>query len=104
MEVTQSEAKVKESAAEVAYAQATLSKCSISAPFSGRIAKRQAAAHQYVSPGTPLLDILDTSQFELQMIVPSKWMIWIKPGVRFMVHVEELGKNYPNTLFLTHNC
>lgn len=95
MEVTQSEAKVKENAAEVAYAQATLSKCGIFAPFSGHIAKRHAAAHQFVSPGTPLLDILDTSQLELQMIVPSKWMIWIKPGVHFSVHVEELAKNYP---------
>jgi len=72
--------------------QATVAKCSIAAPFAGRVAKRLVAAHQYVTPGTPLLGILDTGVLELQMIVPSRWLAWLKPGQHFSVQVDELGK------------
>ena len=50
---------------------------------------------QYVSPGTPLLDILETGQLEVQMIVPSRWLAWLKPGAPFTVEVEELGRRFP---------
>lgn len=92
LEVRQAEARAKESAAEVAYMQATVSKCGIAAPFSGRIAKRMVANHQYVTPGTPLLGLIDTSELELQLIVPSRWLVWLKPGSRFKVQVDELGR------------
>jgi multidrug efflux pump subunit AcrA (membrane-fusion protein) len=48
-----------------------------------------------VSPGNPLLDIIDTGQLEVQMIVPSRWLAWLRPGAAFQVDVEELGKRYP---------
>jgi membrane fusion protein (multidrug efflux system) len=94
-EVEQAQAKLKEAQAEAASTRTVVSRCSISAPFTGRVAKRHAAAHQYVSPGTPLLDILETGQLEVQMIVPSKWLAWLKPGTAFTVEVEELGKRFP---------
>lgn len=95
LELQQAEAKVKEGTAELAYMQATVAKCGIAAPFAGRVAKRQAAAHQYVTPGTPLLAIVDSAPPELQMIVPSRWLAWLKPGLRFTVQVDELGRGVP---------
>lgn len=94
-EVAQGQAKLKEMQAEASAARTLMTRCTISAPFSGRIAKRHVAAHHYVQPGTPLLDVLETGQLELQMIVPSRWLAWLKPGVAFTVEVEELGKTYP---------
>ncbi|MGM9516183.1 efflux RND transporter periplasmic adaptor subunit [Roseateles sp. DB2] len=94
-EVEQSQAKLKEAQAEAASAKLLVGRCAIAAPFAGRVVKRQVAAHQYVSPGSPLLDIVETGQLELQMIVPSKWLSWLKPGSSFSVEVEELGKSYP---------
>jgi len=98
LDVELAQARVKEAEAEVAFVQTTVSKCVIAAPFSGRVAARKAAAFQYVSPGTPLLDILDTSQLELKMIVPSKWLTWIKPGASLQVTVDELGRSFPATI------
>jgi multidrug efflux pump subunit AcrA (membrane-fusion protein) len=72
--------------------QATVHRCSIQAPFSGRVAKRLAANYQYVTPGTPLLGLIDTSELELQLIVPSQWLTWLKVGGRFQVQVDELGR------------
>ena len=38
---------------------------------------------------------MQTDQLELQMLVPSKWLGWLKPGTKLTVDVEELGKSYP---------
>jgi len=94
-EVEQAQARLKEARAEESAARLVVGRCSINAPFAGHVAKRHVAAHQYVASGSPLLDIIETEQLELQMIVPSKWLTWLKPGVPFTVDVEELGKAYP---------
>ncbi|CAE6780570.1 hypothetical protein R69927_02451 [Paraburkholderia domus] len=95
LEVQQAAAKLKASNAEVAYMQATVRKCVIAAPFDGRVSKRQAAPQQFAEPGKPLLTIVDTSHLELKMIVPSKWLMWLKPGHALSVQVDEVGKTYP---------
>ena len=95
LDVELAQARVKEGEADVAYMQATVSKCVIAAPFSGRIVKRIAAAHQFVTPGTQLLAVQDAEALEVRMIVPSKWLATLQPGARFSVQVDELGKDFP---------
>lgn len=95
LDVQQAEGKAKASAAEVAYMQATVRKCAIAAPFDGRVVKRSASAQQFAEVGKPLLTIVDTSHLELKMIVPSKWLAWLKPGHPLTVKVDEVGKSYP---------
>jgi membrane fusion protein (multidrug efflux system) len=95
LELEQSAAKVREAEAELHYMKTSVDKCVIRAPFAGRIAKRLVATHQYVNTGTPLLDILSSEQLELQLIVPSNWLTWMKTGMAFSVQVEELGQKYP---------
>lgn len=95
LDVQEAEARAKASAAEVAYMQATVRKCVISAPFDGRVLKRNASAQQFAEVGKPLLTIVDTGHLELKMIVPSKWLAWIKPGHPLTVKVDEVGKSYP---------
>lgn len=92
LEISQAEGKAKESAAEVSYMQTVVAKCAIGAPFAGRVAKRHAAPFQYLNPGNPVLDIVDVGPMELRMLVPSKWLGWLKPGHRFNVQVDELGR------------
>ena len=92
LELEQAQSKAKEANAELHYMQTVVAKCSISAPFAGRVAKRSAAPFSYASPGMPLLDVLDVSSLELRMIVPSKWLAWLKPGAKFSVQVDELGR------------
>lgn len=94
-ELAQAQARLKEAEAEAAGMRMVVRRCAIAAPFNGRVAKRHAAAHQYVTPGTPLLDIVETGAMEVQMIVPSRWLAWLKPGAAFTVQVEELGRSSP---------
>ncbi len=96
LELDQSVAKSKEADAELAVMKVTASKCTIKAPYSGRIVKLQADPHQYVTPGKPLIDIIDTSKLEVRMIAPSHWLAWLKPGTSFNVQIEEMGgRSYP---------
>lgn len=95
VELGVSQAEVAKAKADVASSTVTLSKCTIAAPFAGRVAEQKAREQQYVQPGQPLLDILDDSVLELEFIVPSRWLVWLKPGYAFQVTIDETGKTYP---------
>jgi RND family efflux transporter MFP subunit len=81
--------------AELGANQAVLSKCSILAPFSGRIAEQKVREQQYVQPGQSLLDIIDDSVLELEFLVPSNWLSWLRVGGKFQVQIDETRKSYP---------
>lgn len=95
VELKNSEIDVAKAVADVAYLQATLNKCSIKAPFNGRASEQKAREQQFVQPGQPLLDIIDDSTLELEFIMPSRWTVWLKPGHKFSVRIEDTDKVYP---------
>jgi membrane fusion protein, multidrug efflux system len=95
VELKNSEAEVMKAKADVAYLQATLDKCTISAPFDGRASEQKAREQQFVQPGQALLDIIDDTTLELEFIMPSRWVVWAKPGHKFNVRIEDTNKTYP---------
>lgn len=95
LEVDLSRSAVNRAKAEVAGNNALLSKCSISAPYAGRVAEQKAREQQYVQPGQPLIDILDDSVLELEFLVPSRWLGTLRTGQRVQVFIDETRKTYP---------
>lgn len=95
VELEVSEAEVAKARAEVAANAALIAKCAVPAPFAGRVAEQKVREQQYVQPGQPLLEILDDSALELEFIVPSKWLVWLKSNQGFQVAIDETGKTYP---------
>ncbi|HEX5394092.1 MAG TPA: efflux RND transporter periplasmic adaptor subunit [Rhodocyclaceae bacterium] len=95
VELDVSEAEVTKAKAEVSSNAAVISKCAVAAPFAGRIAEQKVREQQYVQPGQALLEIIDDSSLELEFIVPSKWLVWLKPNQGFQVAIDETGKTYP---------
>ncbi|UTW09954.1 efflux RND transporter periplasmic adaptor subunit [Pseudomonas benzenivorans] len=95
LELDTSEAEVHKSRAEVAGNQAVLRKCKVVAPYAGRVAEQKVREQQYVQPGQALLEIIDNSELELEFIVPSRWLAWIKPEHDFLVQIDETGRSYP---------
>jgi membrane fusion protein (multidrug efflux system) len=79
----------------VAAGMAVLGKCSIAAPFSGRVAEQKLREQQFAQAGQAILDIIDDSVLELEFLVPSRWLVWMKPGSGFQVRIDETGKSYP---------
>ena len=95
LELDVSRAENDKNRAEVAQMEATVSKCKVPAPFAGRVAEQKVREQQFVQPGQGLLDILDDSALELEFIVPSRWLQWLRPGYGFSVRIDETGKSYP---------
>lgn len=101
IEVETSQAQMRKAAADVQMARTLLGKCAVGAPFSGRVAEQKAREQQFVQPGQPLLEILDDSSLELEFLVPSRWLAWLKPKTAFTVRIDETGKTYPATVIRT---
>jgi membrane fusion protein (multidrug efflux system) len=94
LELEVSEAEVAKAKADLDIAESVASKCRIFAPFGGVIADQKAREFQYASPGQPLLDILDDRNLDVELIVPSRWIGWLKADYPFRVHIDELNKDY----------
>lgn len=95
LDVDLSRAAVNKASAEVGAQQAMLGKCSVFAPFAGRVAEQKVREQQFVQPGQALLDILDDSVLELEFLVPSSWLGWLKVGQGFKVEIDETRQTYP---------
>lgn len=95
LELNLSRANVEKGEAEVGYQKAMLGKCGIRAPFSGRMSDQMVRNQQYVQPGQELMEVIDDSVLELEFLVPSGWLGWLKPGLAFEVKIDETGRSYP---------
>jgi membrane fusion protein, multidrug efflux system len=94
LELEQSAAKLREAQADFTAVSTMASKCTLSAPFAGRVAKLYIEAHQYMTPGKSIMDIIDTHHLEVRLIVPSTWLSWLKVGAAFTIHVDELSRSF----------
>ncbi|MGN6233712.1 MAG: efflux RND transporter periplasmic adaptor subunit [Trinickia sp.] len=88
----------KQAAADVQAAQSLVGNCTVTAPFSGRVSAVYTHNYQYLQTGAPLLEVLSDASLELEMIVPSMWLSWLKPGSPLKVTIDETGKTYAATL------
>ena len=95
LEFELSRAGVSRGQAEVGTHDAILEKCRIAAPFTGRVAEQKVREQQFVQPGQALLDILDDTSLELEFLVPSNWLRWLKIGLPLRVSIDETRKTYP---------
>ena len=51
--------------------------------------------HENVFPNDQLLSLLDDSLLEIELILPSKSLAWLKVGTPFEYAVDETGLRYP---------
>ncbi|MBF0429249.1 MAG: efflux RND transporter periplasmic adaptor subunit [Magnetococcales bacterium] len=94
-EVGLSAAEVQKMEAELAEMRATVAMCVIHAPFSGRVTAIKVGLQQSVAQGVPLVEILDDTSLEVRLIVPSKWLSWLRVDAPFTLHIDETGQEYP---------
>ena len=93
LEMVAQEARLAAARAELALHRIHVNLGTIRAPCDGRVVKRIVNPHEYVTPGQPLLEIID-NRLKLQLHVPSLWLRWLKPGIGFEVQVDETGRAY----------
>ena len=87
-------AEVREAQADLGIAQANQDNCTVIAPFTGRVGNVMTRNHEFVAAGAPLLELIGDQELELELILPSRWLVWLKPGVGFEVRIQETGQSY----------
>ena len=90
-EVAVSQAQMEKAQAEAQAMAARTGSCNFKAPFDGRMVQRIVQEHESPAANQPLIKIVDTSKLEIETIVPSKWLSWLKPGASFMFKIDETG-------------
>lgn len=93
-DVEQARATVAVARAESNAERVLVDRCTLTAPFAGRVGETYVRASESVAEGEKLISIYDDSAFELEAIVPSRWLAWLKPGSPLRLTVDETGRTY----------
>jgi membrane fusion protein, multidrug efflux system len=94
LELEAAAAQLSAAEAETAMTRIMVERCVVTAPFPGRVAEMKVRRYEYVGEGKDLMEILDDHDLEVEMIVPSRWLVWLTQGNKFKVPIDETGKTY----------
>ena len=97
-EVAVSKANLGKAQAEAAAIRASLTDCTVRAPFAGSVVERIANPGEVAASGQPMLKIQSGGALEAELIVPSAWLTWIAPGQRFAFLIDETGEEITGTV------
>lgn len=98
LEVALSESEVAKAEAEFTMTDLNVQRCAIAAPYNGRVLRVMANEHDSVRQQQEILEIVDLASLEMEIIVPSLWLTWLRQGTKLMIHIDETGASLPATL------
>lgn len=90
-EVAVAKANLGKANAEANAIKANLTDCAVYAPFSGTVVEEIAHRGEIAASGQPLLTIQSGGDLEVELIVPSNWLTWLRPGADFTFTIDETG-------------
>ncbi|GJL62581.1 MAG: hypothetical protein NPIRA04_12350 [Nitrospirales bacterium] len=94
LEVDISKVDIKKAIASIYMAKINITHCRIRAPFSGRVVKTLVNQYESVNPYDELFSILDDRRFEIELILPSSSLRWLKKGMPFQFTVDETQETF----------
>ena len=71
-----------------------LASCTLHAPFAGRVVAVSARTGARPRPGEPLVTVVDDRRLRIEIVAPSRWLRWARPGRRFRFRVDETGRTH----------
>ncbi len=90
LEVALAELEVQLRTVELEITSISLDRCTIRAPFNGRVVTLHVNEHESVGPQQKLLEIVSTDQLEVEVMAPSDWLTWLRPGLGFTITMDGL--------------
>ena len=97
-ELELSKSEHEKAVSEHLIAKLNLERCKIYAPFDGAVIELFANPYETVQPQQELLRILKTDILELEMVVSSEWVSWLKVGHPVIVFIEEINEEFKATV------
>lgn len=90
-----SRARVEKAAGEADALRARVDDCRIVAPFSGRVAELAIHVHEVPPAGKPFLKIIDDTALEIEIIMPSDALRWLRRDQPLSFVIDELKHAFP---------
>ncbi|MGF1547041.1 MAG: efflux RND transporter periplasmic adaptor subunit [Thiotrichales bacterium] len=94
--VNQAEAELAQARVAQQQARLQVERCVVKAPYSGAVQARLAGEGQLATPGTPLLELVDTQHLEVSAQAPSLQAEAL--ATARAIHFESLGNPLPVTV------
>jgi len=91
LDVKSAKIALTQAEAELRGYDARAGTCQVVAPFDGMVAARKAEVGMVATPGAPILEVYETSHYEVMLVVPSRWLANVRPGLSFRFAVDETG-------------
>lgn len=85
--------------AESELIAAQLSKTTVRAPFSGTIGLRSISKGTYVTPATPIANLVNTSQLKLTFAIPEKYASQMKVGNKLTFTTSNSQETHVATIY-----
>lgn len=98
LEVDISKAELDRARANVGVLEQDVRHCKVTAPFDGRLVERSVQPFETVSKGDELFSILDDRTLEIELIVPAKWLRWLRADSKFEFQIDETGSTHSATV------
>ncbi|SDT90368.1 efflux RND transporter periplasmic adaptor subunit [Halopseudomonas salegens] len=76
--------------AALTIARLNTSRCNIRAPWDGRVVSVLVNEHEVIRQQQELIEVLSTGALEAEVVVPSEWLRWLKPGMPLQLLVENI--------------
>ena len=90
LEVVLAEAEYQQSLAEQRIAQLNTERCTLSAPWDGRVVGLQVNAHENVRQQQELIEIVRVDPLEAEIVVPAAWLSWLTIGQSLQLQADDL--------------
>ena len=91
LDVSLAESEFAQTQAALRIAQLNAERCTIRAPWPGRVVAVHVKPYENVRQQQELIEIINDRQFEAEIVVPANWMRWLKPGTPLKLRVDETG-------------
>jgi|TARA_A100001015_G_scaffold210074_1_gene235361 RND family efflux transporter MFP subunit len=79
---------------ELRIAELNVERCQIKAPFDGAVEEVIVNTYETIQPQVELMKIIQTDILELEMVVSSEWVSWLKIGHPIKVYIDEIQKEF----------
>ena len=83
---------------ELRIAELNVERCQIKAPFDGAVEEVVVNTFEIIQPQVELMKIIQTDILELEMVVSSEWISWLKIGHPIKVYIDEIQKEFNATI------
>lgn len=91
-------ARLAETEAVIAEQQERLARAKLVAPFDGVVVAKQAELGGYVTPGTPVAEIVSRGEIDARIMIPESAVELITVGQPLKIHVDPLDEEFEGTV------